>query len=63
MKDKHPGIKNISQAIKERIAKAHTDNVSIYMPGLEEPELGEFRKRFKDVRIEPFGCVRFEVKE
>ena len=60
MSAEHPGVDNITQAIKDNMAKHDCNNVSIYMPGLDDDLMVELRRRFKKVDKQPFGYMRFE---
>ena len=54
-----PTAANIAKYVNARLDKTGSNNIAVYLPGLNKNTLATLANKFK-VSKEPFGYIRFE---
>jgi len=53
----------IKSYVDKKLGKTGSDNIAIHLPAMTPVMLRALQKHYKDVRLQPFGYVRFEIEK
>ncbi|HUU65406.1 MAG TPA: hypothetical protein VMW37_04795 [Dehalococcoidales bacterium] len=56
-------VHEIKDYVDRKLEKTGSDNIAIHLPAMTPVMLRALQKHYKDVRLQPFGYVRFEIEK